>query len=128
MRVDKFLWSIRYYKTRNLAADACKKNKIWINSVLVKASKEVIISDSVKIRKDQVNYTVDVIQIPKSRVSAKALSLYIVDKTDKAELEAQKLLKESQEYYRASGLGRPSKKDRREIDGLFNSAEKGEEE
>jgi ribosome-associated heat shock protein Hsp15 len=123
MRIDKFLWCIRLYKTRNLAADACKKNKIWVNEVLVKASKEINVSDTIKIRKNQINYTIQAIQIPPSRTNAKNLSLFIIDKTDKNELERLKKMKSDLDYYRKKGLGRPTKKDRREIEGFVGNEE-----
>ncbi|MFA9289998.1 MAG: RNA-binding S4 domain-containing protein [Solirubrobacteraceae bacterium] len=121
MRIDKFLWSVRVFKTRNLAAEACKKNRILVNSKPIKASKEVIVSDFIAIRKNQINFSLEVIQIPKSRINAKMLSLYVIDKTNKEEIERLKLLKSSNEYYRNNGTGRPSKKDRREIEDFLDS-------
>jgi ribosome-associated heat shock protein Hsp15 len=123
MRIDKFLWCVRYYKTRNLAAEACTKNKVWVNNVLVKASKEVMVSDVIKVRKEQINYSFQIIQIPKSRTAAKSLLLYIEDKTDKEELARLKEIRKEQDYYRKKGIGRPSKKDRREIDGFLSGDE-----
>ena len=119
MRIDKLLWSVRYFKTRNLAAEACKKNKVWVNEVLVKASKEIMVSDIIKVRKNQINYSFQVIQMPNSRMSAKNLSLYITDKTDKEELDRLTKLKDEQNYYREKGIGRPTKKDRRELDDFL---------
>ena len=116
MRVDKFLWSVRYYKTRALATDATKKNRVKINGAVVKASKEVIPGDHIEVKKDQINLSFKVIQIPKSRIGAKLLSLHIVDTTPKEEYEVLELRKLSQDYYRIKGEGRPTKKDRRDLD------------
>ena len=116
MRIDKFLWSVRYYKTRALATDATKKNRVKVNGAIVKASKEVIPGDHIEVRKDQINLSFKVIQVPKSRIGAKLLSLHIVDTTPKEEYEVLELRKLSQDYYRIKGEGRPTKKDRRDLD------------
>ncbi|RLZ06980.1 RNA-binding S4 domain-containing protein [Faecalibacter macacae] len=116
MRIDKFLWSVRYYKTRALATDAIKKNRVKINDQIVKASRDVIPGDHIEVRKDQINLSFKVIQVPKSRIGAKLLTLHIVDTTPKEEYEVLELRKLSQDYYRVKGEGRPTKKDRRDID------------
>lgn len=116
MRIDKFLWSIRFYKTRNIAAEEIKKNRISIGTSAVKSSKEVKEGDTIKIRKNQIDYKIKVIQIPKSRIGAKLVPLHIQDVTDKEQYELLKIRKMSQDYYRNKGEGRPTKKDRREMD------------
>lgn len=116
MRIDKFLWSIRFYKTRNIAAEEIKKNRVSIGTSAVKSSKEVKEGDTIKIRKNQIDYKIKVIQLPKSRIGAKLVPLHIQDVTDKEQYELLKLRKMSQDYYRNKGEGRPTKKDRREMD------------
>ncbi|WP_185288874.1 RNA-binding S4 domain-containing protein [Chryseobacterium lactis] len=116
MRIDKFLWSIRFYKTRNIAAEEIKKNRVSIGTSAVKSSKEVKEGDIIKIRKNQIDYKIKVLQIPKSRIGAKLVPLHIQDVTDKEQYELLKLRKMSQDYYRSKGEGRPTKKDRREMD------------
>ncbi|MCD0480119.1 RNA-binding S4 domain-containing protein [Chryseobacterium sp. LC2016-29] len=116
MRIDKFLWSIRFYKTRSVSADEIKKNRVSIGSSTVKSSKEVKEGDVIKIRKNQIDYKIKVLQIPKSRIGAKLVSLHIKDVTDKDQYEILMMRKMSQEYYRNRGEGRPTKKDRREMD------------
>ncbi len=116
MRIDKFLWSIRFYKTRSIAADEIKKNRVSIGENPVKSSKEVREGDVVKIRKNQINYKIKILQVPKSRIGAKLVPLHIVDLTDKQEYELLKLRRDEQSYYRIRGEGRPTKKDRRSID------------
>ncbi|ROH97534.1 RNA-binding S4 domain-containing protein [Chryseobacterium daecheongense] len=116
MRIDKFLWSIRFYKTRTIATEEIKKNRVSIGEGTVKSSKEVKEGDVIKIRKNQIDYKIKVIQIPKSRIGAKLVPLHIKDVTDKEQYELLKLRKMSQDYYRNRGEGRPTKKDRRDMD------------
>lgn len=116
MRIDKYLWCIRYYKTRTLATTACKKGHIRINKDIVKPSREVYAQDVIELRKEQINYRLTVNDIPESRVGAKLVDIYRTDTTPKEQFEAQELLKYSKDYYRKKGVGRPTKKDRRDID------------
>ncbi len=120
MRIDKFLWCVRYFKTRSLATEAVKKNRVWINDELAKPSKEVLPGDRVKVRKNQIFYEFEVLQIPKSRMGAKLVTLYIKDKTSQEQLDQLELRKSSQDYYREKGEGRPTKKDRRELDDFMS--------
>ena len=121
MRIDKFLWSIRFYKTRNIAADEIKKNRVAIGDNSVKSSKEVKEGDVIKIRKNQIDYKIKVLQIPKSRIGAKLVPLHVLDLTDKEQYELLKLRKLSQDYYRTKGEGRPTKKDRRDMDDFVET-------
>lgn len=123
MRLDKFLWSVRLYKTRNISAEEIKKNRVSIGGQIVKASREVKIGEIIEIRKNQINYKIKIIQIPKSRVGAKLVALYVVDMTEKEQYELLKIRKLSQDYYRQKGLGRPTKKDRRDMDDFIDSDE-----
>lgn len=123
MRIDKFLWSIRFYKTRSIAADEIKKNRVAIGENKIKSSKEVKEGDIIKIRKNQIDYKIKVLSIPKSRVGAKLVPDYIVDITDKEQYELLKNRKLQQDYYRIKGEGRPTKKDRRDIDGFVSTDE-----
>jgi ribosome-associated heat shock protein Hsp15 len=116
MRIDKYLWCTRYFKTRNIATEACKKGHIRINNIVSKPSKEVFSGERITIRKNQINYQIVVLDIPNSRVGAKLVDLYRKDTTPKEEFERQDLLKYSKDYYRKKGIGRPTKKDRRDID------------
>lgn len=115
MRIDKFLWSVRVYKTRSIAADEIKKNKVTIGDQQVKSSREVKIGDLIKIRKNQIDFRIKVKDIPKSRVGAKLVPDLIEDRTEKEQYEILKMKRMQQNYYRAKGEGRPTKKDRREI-------------
>ena len=116
MRIDKFLWTVRYFKTRSLATEACKKGHVSYNATKVKPSKEVFVGDQVIVRKNQINYTFDIIDIPKNRVGAKLVDLYRKDTTPKDAFETTELVQLAKSYYRKKGVGRPTKKDRRAID------------
>ncbi len=123
MRIDKFLWSVRYYKTRSIATQACKKGHIKVNDQVVKPSREVYIGDKIELRKNQINYQLTVNDIPLNRVGAKLVDIYRTDTTPKEAFEAQELLKYSKDYYRKKGTGRPTKKDRRDIDDFYDENE-----
>lgn len=123
MRLDKLLWCVRYFKTRSLAAEAVKKNRVKVNGEVAKASREVGPADLITVRKDQIDYSFEILQLPKSRIGAKLISLHIVDKTPKEELEKRELRKMSQDYYREKGEGRPTKKDRRDLDDFISGEE-----
>ena len=123
MRVDKFLWCVRYFKTRSLATEACRQGKVKIGGANVKASREVFVTDKIRVRKNQIDYEIEVLDMPKSRVGAKIVSLYVNDITPKEVFEKMELLKYSKDYYRKKGSGRPTKKDRRDIDDWVESPE-----
>lgn len=118
MRIDKYLWCIRFYKTRNIATEACKKGHIKINGSTVKPSKLVFNSENITVRKNQINYQLQVLDIPPSRVGAKLVDLYRKDLTPSEEFDKLDLLKYSKDYYRKKGTGRPTKKDRRDLNEL----------
>ncbi len=116
MRLDKFLWCVRYFKTRSISAEEIKKNRVKVNGEVAKASREVNPSDVIIVRKNQIDYSFEVLQLPQSRLGAKLVSLYINDRTPKEEYEKLEIRKSGQDYYRAKGEGRPTKKDRRDLD------------
>lgn len=123
MRIDKFLWCVRYYKTRSIATEACKKSHVKVNGAIVKPSREIYATDKIELRKDQIHYQLIVNDLPPNRVSAKLVDLYRTDITPKEAFEAQELLKYSKDYYRKKGTGRPTKKDRRDIDDFYEDPE-----
>jgi len=116
MRVDKFLWCVRYYKTRNMVTEACRKNQITVNGQVAKASREVFPMDKITFRKDQIIYQITVLDIPLSRMGAKLVDIYRKDDTTSETFAHLELLKLSKEHYRKTGTGRPTKKDRRDIE------------
>jgi ribosome-associated heat shock protein Hsp15 len=123
MRIDKYLWCTRYYKTRNQATEACKKGHVKVNDQVVKPSREVFPSDKISVRKKQVDYQLMVLEIPDSRVGAKIVDLYRTDTTSAEAFRHQEVQKLAREYYRKKGTGRPTKKDRRNIDDYLDEGE-----
>ena len=122
IRLDKFLWMIRIYKTRNLSVEACKKNKININGVTAKPSKLVSANDIIKVQKNYIEYGYKVISFPKNRLPAKDVNKYIEDLTLQSELDKiiDRKNSYSMQFKRKPGAGRPTKKDRRIIDKFLN--------
>ena len=116
MRVDKFLWCVRKFKTRSLAVDAVKKNKVKVNEEIVKPSREVKVGDRVSFKKEGVEYSVQVLDIPKSRVGAKLVPNFIEDLTPKEEMDKQSFIQMMHKLNRPRGTGRPTKKERRDLD------------
>lgn len=128
MRIDKYLWCVRYYKTRNMVTEACKKNQVTVNGQVAKASKEVFPTDVVTFRKDQITQTITVLDIPENRLGAKLVDMYRRNDTPAEVYQHLELLKLSKEHYRKNGTGRPTKKDRRDIDEFGNVITTEEEE
>ena len=123
MRIDKYLWCTRYFKTRNMATQACKKGSIRIGDSIVKPSREVFPGDEISVRKNQINYSLEVLEIPPNRVGAKLVGLYRTDTTSKEAFENQEMLKFAKHHYRKKGQGRPTKKDRRDLEDFAEEAE-----
>ena len=121
MRIDKYLWNVRYFKTRNIATTACKKGHVRVNGQVVKPSREVYAGDKIVVRKDQVNYEFTILDIPENRVGAKLVDMYRKDTTPKEVFEHTELLQHAKDHYRKAGMGRPTKKDRREIDDYLET-------
>lgn len=121
MRIDKYLWCIRYFKTRNQASEACKKSHVKVNGNAIKPSREVYPMDKLIVRKNQIAHQLTVLDIPKNRVGAKLVDIYRKDTTPASAFEHTELLQYSKDYYRKKGAGRPTKKDRREIDDYLTS-------
>ena len=90
MRIDKYLWCVRYFKTRTLATTACRKGHVRINQEPVKPSREVFPQDIIDLKKDQINYRLKVNAIPESRIGAKLVDIYRTDTTPKEQFEILK--------------------------------------
>ncbi|MFQ3351306.1 MAG: ribosome-associated heat shock protein Hsp15 [Candidatus Marivariicella framensis] len=116
MRIDQLLWYLRYYKSRSLATNACKKGHVRLKNQILKPSRDILPLDLVLVRKDQINYEFKVLDIPKSRVGAKIVDIYRQDLTKKNAFENKESQGLNKIINRSRGLGRPTKKDRREID------------
>ena len=116
IRIDKWLWSVRLFKTRTLAAEACKKGKITLANSPVKASRNIRIGEVIQIKKTPITYSFKVIAFPSSRLGAKLVSEYMEDVTSPDQYEILELSKTSGFIDREKGTGRPTKKDRRALD------------
>lgn len=123
MRIDKYLWSTRYFKTRSLASAACRKGHVRVNGQPSKPSRDVYPQDTIVVRKDQINYELTVLDLPDSRVGAKLVNLYREDTTPAEAFEHNALLQKAKQHYRKKGTGRPTKKDRRDIEGYLDDGE-----
>jgi ribosome-associated heat shock protein Hsp15 len=116
MRVDQYLWRLRYFKSRSKASEACKKGHVRIEDIIVKPSRDIFIGDKIMVRKNQIWYELAVLDTPKSRVGAKILNLYREDRTQKDAFKNAEIQANSKVLERDKGTGRPTKKDRREIE------------
>ena len=119
IRIDKWLWAIRIYKTRSLASDACQSGKVKINNGRVKPSKIIQIGDMITVQKGFIKFDYEVSGIIEKRVSATIAQQNYVDHTPEEELIKQKSNLFSTQYQREKGQGRPTKKDRRVLDKLL---------
>jgi ribosome-associated heat shock protein Hsp15 len=116
VRLDKWLWAVRLYKTRALAADACRLGKISFEGNVAKASKEVKVGDKYEINLNQLHKIVEVKEVLSNRVSAKMVENYMIDLTPQEEYERIELTRKFAFEKRDRGVGRPTKKERRDID------------
>lgn len=120
MRLDKYLWAIRVYKTRSEAADACRGSAIKLNGQDVKPSREVRQGDVLVVRKGPVYYSYRVLQPVENRQPAKNVPLYALDITPPEELDKLQQPRENIVIYRQKGTGRPTKKERRQLDDVMD--------
>lgn len=120
-RIDKFIWSIRLFKTRTEATEACKGGRVTVNGADVKPSREVKEGDTITVRKGQVRYSYKVLAPLEKRVGAKDVEKYALNTTPESELSKAQAPVETFFVTREKGSGRPTKKDRRQLDELYES-------
>lgn len=123
VRIDKYLWSIRAYKTRNEATEACKGGKIRLNGNDVKPSRTVKRGDLLTVRKGPVTYSYKVVEPVDKRQGAKLVPQFAENLTPQEELDKLKAPVETFFLKRDRGAGRPTKKDRRQMESLWDSLE-----
>lgn len=123
LRVDKWLWEVRLFKTRSQATDACKAGKIKMEGQNIKPAKDLKIGDVIIVSLNPLFKTVRVKQFPKSRLGAKLVADYMEDLTPQEEYERVKLIETANAENRDRGAGRPTKKSRRMIDRLKHDKE-----
>ena len=115
-RVDKWLWAVRVFKTRSIAPDAVKKGRVEVNDVIVKPSRMLKVGDIVKVRKSPVTYSFRVIQLVQNRLGAKLVPEYMENITPQSELDILDMVRIAGFVDRRKGLGRPTKKEGRELE------------
>lgn len=120
VRIDKWLWSVRIFKTRTLASDFCKSGKVQIDGISVKSSRLIHIDEVINVKKPPVIYTYKVTGLISKRVSATIAKKHHENLTPQSELDKLSQVQESVFFKRDSGSGRPTKKERRDIDKLRN--------
>lgn len=120
LRIDKYVWFVRLAKTRTLATELVQRNRIKLNNMPVKPSKEVKIGDTVSIIKNNATFSYKIKDLLDRRVGAKLVADYLIDITDPGELEKFKTYQEAQNVYREYGTGRPSRKDRDNLESFFD--------
>lgn len=118
IRIDKFLWSVRLYKTRSIASDECRKGRILINHIQVKPSRVIYKNEIVTVKKPPVIFTYRIIEPVDNRMSAKLVERYLEDLTPEEEKSKLNIRHVPSGIYREKGTGRPTKKERRLIDRL----------
>ena len=120
VRIDKWLWAVRIYKTRSMATEACKKGHVSIGNLPVKASRMVHVGETVKVRKLPVTRSFKILALAEKRMSAKLTVDFVQDVTSPEELELIEMQKNMLWISRDRGTGRPTKKDRRDLDDFFD--------
>ena len=120
-RLDKYLWAIRVFKTRSDAADACKSGKVKVNDMEAKSSREVKQGDTISVRKVNVVFQFRVVAPVENRQPAKLVVEYAINITPQSELDKLNVPRETLHLVRERGTGRPTKKDRREMDDLIEN-------
>ena len=120
VRIDKYIWAIRCFKTRSEATEACKGNKVHIGGQPVKPSREVKIGDVIQVRKGAYQFTYKVLQLAENRMGAQLVPNFAENLTPESEYEKMKAPVETFFVRRERGAGRPTKKERRELDALWD--------
>ncbi|NQU52588.1 MAG: RNA-binding S4 domain-containing protein [Bacteroidetes bacterium] len=121
VRIDKWLWAIRIFKTRSMATEACKKGHISIGDSTLKPSKMIQVGEIVKVRKPPITKSLKVLALTGKRMSAKLILGFVEDVTPVEELELLEMQKNMRWISRDRGTGRPTKKDRRELDDFLDA-------
>ncbi|MBO5234111.1 MAG: RNA-binding S4 domain-containing protein [Alistipes sp.] len=119
VRLDKYLWAVRIFKTRSDAADAIRNNKVLVNDAYCKPSREVHVGDEITVKRLPVVYRYRVLDYVSSRQPAKNVPMYCLNITPQEELDKLFAPRETLFVFRERGMGRPTKKERREIDALM---------
>jgi ribosome-associated heat shock protein Hsp15 len=120
-RIDKYVWAVRLAKTRSQATELINRGKIKLNHLNMKPAKEVSLGDEIQIMKHTAVFSYRVIQLLNKRIGAKLVDGFIIDVTPAEEIEKLKIYQAAQSNYRHNGTGKPTKKDRRDLDGFIDN-------
>ena len=120
-RIDKWLFAVRLYKTRSLASEECRKGKVTIGGMNVKPSRELKVGETIQLRRPPITRSYKILALTESRMAAKLVPEFLVETTPASELEILEVQKNMSVYNGERGTGRPTKKDRRDLDGFFNA-------
>ncbi len=116
VRVDKWLWAMRVFKTRTIATEACKKGRVMMGGAAVKPSRALKVGDVVEVRKPPITYTFKVVQLTQNRLGAKLVPDYLENLTPKSQYDLLEMSRISGFVDRQKGLGRPTKREGRELE------------
>lgn len=119
VRIDKWLWAVRLFKTRSAAAEACKANRVLVNGITVKPSRDVRVGEVVAVRKMPVVYSFKVLELVSNRLPAREVARFVANVTPPEELAKLELAQAGAFAVRDRGMGRPTKKERRDIEELM---------
>lgn len=122
VRIDKWLWAVRIFKTRTIATDACKKGRVSLGDAIAKPARMVKVGDIVKVRKPPVTYSFRVLALTENRLGAKLVPEYMENITPRSELDLLEIVKISGFIDRRKGLGRPTKREGRELSRFTQEA------
>jgi ribosome-associated heat shock protein Hsp15 len=119
-RIDKYLFAVRLYKTRSLASEECRKGKVTIGGMNVKPSRELKVGETIQLRRPPITRSYKVLVLTESRMAAKMVPEFLLETTPASELEILEVQKNMSVYNRERGTGRPTKKERRDLDDFFD--------
>jgi ribosome-associated heat shock protein Hsp15 len=119
VRIDKWMWAVRLFKTRSLAADACKKGKVLLGGTAAKASRNIKVGDVIQVKRPPVTYSFKVLALSENRMGAKLVPDFMENVTPPEQLEALEMSRFSAFGVRDRGTGRPTKKDRRDMESYM---------
>ncbi|MCC7232157.1 MAG: RNA-binding S4 domain-containing protein [Bacteroidia bacterium] len=121
VRIDKWLWTVRLFKSRSLASDACEKSRIFVGNQVAKSSRLIRKGDMVQIKRTGLTRIYEVLGMPQTRVSAKMVSEFMTERTPKEDIDNYLSRTRNITIYREPGTGRPTKRERRELDDFLDS-------
>ncbi|MFM7022289.1 MAG: RNA-binding S4 domain-containing protein [Flavobacteriales bacterium] len=123
LRIDKYIWCVRLAKTRSQAAELVSKGKIKLNKISIKPSKEVKVGDVLSYSRNSALFQYKILALLEKRIGAQLVDNYLKDITPSEEVEKSKLYELAQSQYRNNGTGKPTSKDRRDLESFFSGLE-----